>query len=182
VISIRDLQTGRNVRLTAVRDSDAGVIEGWFNDTRFLRYYDFVPALPLRRREVESFLDGFADSSEKYIFALRMIDSEEIIGILGFCQIIWSSGTASLFIGIGNSSCTGRGLGKEALRLLLDFGFNELNFYRLQLNVIAYNEAAIKLYESLGFIREGTYRRHVLRDGIRYDMYLYGLLKDEWKG
>ena len=43
----------------------------------------------------------------------------------------------------------------EALDLLLDFGFNELNFHRIQLNVISYNDAAIALYETLGFVKEG---------------------------
>lgn len=66
------------------------------------------------------------------------------------------------------------------MSLLLDYGFNELNFYRIQLNVISYNENAIKLYEGLGFVKEGSYRDFIFRDGKRHDMYLYGLLKQEW--
>jgi RimJ/RimL family protein N-acetyltransferase len=62
----------------------------------------------------------------------------------------------------------------------LDFGFNELNFYRIQLNVISYNDVAINLYESIGFKKEGIYRNFILRDGKRYDMYLYGMLREEW--
>ena len=48
--------------------------------------------------------------------------------------------------------------------------------------MIAYNERAIKLYEKLGFTREGTLREFIFRDGNRYDMYLYGLLRHEWSG
>ncbi len=43
-----------------------------------------------------------------------------------------------------------------------------------------YNERAIALYEKLGFRREGVYREFLSRDGQRYDMYLYGLLRREW--
>lgn len=178
---MRNLLSGTNVRLTAIRDADLGVIEDWFNDVQFLRYYDMVPALPKQQREVQRWLDNFLDSTEKYVFAVRIMESAEIIGIAGFDEIIWSNGVATLFIGLGDGRYTARGLGKEALQLLLDFGFNELNFYRIQLNVIAYNEVAIHLYEGLGFIKEGTYRKFILRDGKRYDMYLYSLLKEEWK-
>jgi len=76
----------------------------------------------------------------------------------------------------------GKGLGKETMRLLLDFGFNELNFHRIQLNVISYNSTAISLYESVGFKKEGTYREFIYRDGKRYDLYLYGILKEEYAG
>ena len=69
----------------------------------------------------------------------------------------------------------------EALRLMLRFAFHELNLHRLQLTVFAYNEAAIRLYERLGFQREGAFREYLLRDGKRYDMLLYGLLAREWE-
>ena len=45
----------------------------------------------------------------------------------------------------------------------------------------SYNERAIALYEKLGFQREGVHREHLQRDGRRYDMYLYGLLRSEWE-
>lgn len=178
---MRDLLSGPNVRLTAIRDADLETIEGWFNDVRFLRFYDMIPALPKQQREVKKFLDSFLDNNEKYIFAVRCRESEAIIGIAGFYDIIWSNGVATLFIGIGEDRYKSRGWGKEALQLLLDFGFNELNFYRIQLYVISYNKVAVNLYESQGFIREGKHRNFVLRDGKRYDLYLYGLLKEEWQ-
>ena len=67
------------------------------------------------------------------------------------------------------------------MRLLLDYAFGELNLHRFQLTVFAYNERASALYEKLGFVREGVFREFLLRDGTRYDMYLYGLLRREWE-
>ena len=43
------------------------------------------------------------------------------------------------------------------------------------------NERAIALYEKAGFRREGVFREFGQRDGRRYDMYLYGLLRPEWE-
>ena len=177
---MRDLLKGSSIKLTAIKDSDLSIIEGWFNDIKFLRYYDMVPAIPKSHGQMETFIKDFESSDEKYIFAIRTNDTEKIIGVIGFDEIIWSNGVATVFIGIGDKSCTGKGLGKEAMKLILDFGFNELNFYRIQLNVISYNEAALGLYKSLGFVREGTYRNFILRDDKRFDMCLYGMLKPEW--
>ena len=67
------------------------------------------------------------------------------------------------------------------MRLALKFAFDELNLHRVQLTVFAYNDRAIALYEKLGFQREGTFREFLHRDGARYDMYLYGLLRREWE-
>jgi RimJ/RimL family protein N-acetyltransferase len=182
VLVMRNLLEGENVRLTAINDTDIPMIEEWFNDINFLRYYDMLPAIPKNLKQVADMIRDYNDSQEKYIFAIRTKDNNSIIGVAGFDEIIWSNEVSTVFIGIGNKKFTGKGIGSEAMSLLLDFGFCELNFYRIQLNVIAYNERAIKLYERLGFTREGTLRDFIFRDGKRYDMYLYGLLRHEWSG
>ena len=74
----------------------------------------------------------------------------------------------------------GRIYGAEALGLALQFAFQELNLHRVQLTVFSYNQRAIALYEKLGFQREGIFREHLERDGTRFDMYLYGILRPEW--
>jgi Acetyltransferases, including N-acetylases of ribosomal proteins len=178
---MRNLFVGDNIKLTAVKETDIEAMEEWFNDVEFMRHYDMVPAVPHKYKDVEQMIDSFSNTSERYVFSIRLIEKEEFVGIIGFDDIIWSNGVATVFIGIGNKSHTGKGLGKEAMQLLLDFGFNELNFHRIQLNVLSYNTNAIKLYESVGFHKEGTFREFICRDGKRWDMYLYGLLSYEWK-
>jgi len=84
-------------------------------------------------------------------------------------------------IGLGDSANWGKGYGDEATRLALGFAFNELNLHRVQLTVFAYKPRAIHLYEKLGFQKGGIYREFLQRDGRRFDMYLYGLLRHEWE-
>ena len=181
LIIMRNILKGDNIKLTSVRKDDIPIMEEWFNDVEFLRYYDMTPAMPRSGEQIEKMVDRHYCSTEKCMYAIRINETDKIIGVTGFDDIIWSNGTAMFYIGIGDKSYTSKGLGKETMELMLDFGFNELNFHRIHLSVISYNERAIKLYESIGFVREGIYREFINRDGKRYDLYLYGLLRAEWE-
>jgi RimJ/RimL family protein N-acetyltransferase len=178
---MRNLLKGDRVKITAIKEKDIESLGEWFNDLEFMRHYDMVAGIPKDLCEINEMINSFRNTNERYIFAIRENSTERIIGIAGFDEIIWSNGTAVIFIGIGESDFKGKGIGKEAFRLLLDFGFNELNLHKIQLSVLEYNLPAIKLYEGSGFVREGAYREYILKDGIRYDLYLYGLLRTEFR-
>jgi RimJ/RimL family protein N-acetyltransferase len=178
---MRNLLVGERVKITAIKESDKPFLEEWFNDLDFMRHYDMVAGIPKDISDINEMLDGFKGSSDRYIFAIREKSTEKLIGIAGFDEIIWSNSTAVVFIGVGQKEFRGKGFGKEAFKLLLDFGFNEMNFYKIQLTVLQYNLPAIKLYESSGFVKEGTYREYIFKDGKRHDLYLYGLLRREFE-
>lgn len=176
-----NLLKGQNVKLTALREEDIVKLEQWYNDIEFLRFYDMVSAVPKSKRELHEMIHEITQSHDKYIFAIRSNIDETLIGVTGFENILWNNGTAVIYIGIGDKFFRGKGFGKEALALTMQFGFNELNLHRIQLNVLSYNTPALNLYESLGFKKEGVYREFIHRDGIRFDMYLYGILRSEWR-
>ncbi|NLM43577.1 MAG: GNAT family N-acetyltransferase, partial [Clostridiales bacterium] len=169
-VVMRSLLIGKHLKLDALETCDLDIMHHWFNNVEFLRHYDMIPAIPKSQKDMIKLLEYYDSSDEKLIFAVRILDSDKLIGIVGFDEIQWTNGVATTFIGIGDMEARGKGYGKEALDLLLDFGFNELNFHRIQLNVISYNDAAIALYETLGFVKEGIYRELIYRDGKRYDL------------
>lgn len=177
---MRKLLQGKKIKITALREGEEKLLEQWFDDPEFMRYYDVEAAIPKGERGVKDTLDYYNSSNEKLIMALRLAEGDKLIGVCGFDNIIWTNATAFVFIGIGDKELRNKGLGKEALNLLLDYAFNEMNFYKIQLHVIEYNRPAIKLYESVGFVREGLYREYIYRDGTRYHMFLYGMFKGEW--
>lgn len=179
---INKLLQGKKVKLSAFNEEYMEDYETWYNDTGFLRLYDIVSAFPQSSLQLHKMLSDTKEANDEYIFAVKTIKEDKFIGVTGFDNILWNNGTAVIYIGIGDNSFRGKGIGKEALALTLEFGFQELNLHRIQLNVLSYNEPAIALYESLGFKKEGTYREFIHRDGKRFDMYLYGILRSEWEG
>jgi RimJ/RimL family protein N-acetyltransferase len=180
-MSVKELLKGDKVRLTAVRDEDFGVVEKWYGDSGFMRHYDFMPAIPKTGQQLKEIIESSSNAADQCVFAIKENVGDTIIGICGFESIVWNNGTARLYIGLGDSEHRGRGFASEALRLLVDFGFMELNFHCIHLSVIAYNSAAINLYEKVGFVREGIVREFVFRDSKRHDLYMYGMLRGEWE-
>ena len=90
------------------------------------------------------------------------------------------SNLSELGILIGNKNYWGKGIGREACNLVMDYGFRKLNLRKIFLAVFENNITAIKLYESLGFRTEGKLIKHVSVDGVLYDKYLMGLFCNDY--
>lgn len=169
------------VFLNKINEEDMKPIYSWFSDTDFLKFYDYIPPIAQTEKEVDKTFSDYKENEESDIFAIKLIENNQTVGIAGFDDIVKENKVATLFIGIGDKNIRGKGYGTESLNLLLEYGFNVLDFHRIQLNVLEFNKAGIALYEKSGFKKEGIFREFVLRDGKRYNLYLYGLLKREWE-
>jgi RimJ/RimL family protein N-acetyltransferase len=168
------------VRLTAIRETDIDTIIGW-DDHEFLRMQNSGPAYPYPEVAQRAWWSERLKAKDEYHFAIRLVGTDEIIGLFQITEIEWPHLVAWFSIGIGDPDARGKGYGTEALSLGTRFAFDDLNLHRLQLSVFAYNERAIRLYTRLGFTHEGTYREYLQRDGRRHDMLLYGMLAHEWR-
>jgi RimJ/RimL family protein N-acetyltransferase len=115
-----------------------------------------------------------------YSFAIRAREDDHLIGRATIYWIEWQNGNGHIRLGFGAAVDRGKGYGTQALRMLLRFGFAELNLFRVTAHVPEYNEAAIALLKKFGFTQEVCRRKSLERDGRRWDMYVYGLLRDEW--
>lgn len=81
-------------------------------------------------------------------------------------------------IGISVSEAwQGKGVGKELMQAGIDLADKWLNLLRIELEVYADNEAAIRLYEGFGFEREGVMRQHAFRDGRYIDSIMMARLR-----
>lgn len=174
------LLTNATVRLTSLTHDDLPTLVRWHADAEFLRLLDARPARPRHADELRTWLDEQRDARDALLFGVRRLDQDELVGYAMLDGILWTHRTAWVTLAIGDRAHQGRGYGYAALQLLVRFAFGELNLHRLQLTVFSYNTRAIQIYERLGFQREGIYREFLERDGQRYDMYLYGLLRHEW--
>ena len=92
-----------------------------------------------------------------------------------------TSHTCELGIAIGDLAYQGKGYGREAIRLLLDYAFRLRNVRKVYLTVLGENERAIRAYRACGFAEEARWRQHVWSNGRYIDLVGMGILRDEWQ-
>jgi len=114
--------------------------------------------------------------------AICLIENKKHIGNISLTSINWINRSAEYSVFIGEKEEWGKGYAGEASRLILDYGFKELNLHRIHLTVQKENRRAIKLYRGMGFIEEGILRQSVYKNGVYLDMISMAVLKSEYNG
>lgn len=172
---------GDKVILRAVEPSDVASLWEWTQDEETMRYRNFpAPPSPLIEAEKE-YEESCVSMSDCLRLAVTTLDGE-LIGETALRNIDYRSGNADFTIAIGNKEYWGHGYGSDATRTLMAYAFDQLNLYRINLYVHAFNERAIRAYEKCGFQIEGRLREAQYMDGHRSDVLMMGLLRREFVG
>ena len=87
-------------------------------------------------------------------------------------------GTLAIIIGPEHQN---NGYGKDAVSIILRLAFEEMGAHKIELQTWAYNERAIHVYDSLGFIEEGRRRAVAFHHSTFHDQVLMGMLVDEYR-
>jgi RimJ/RimL family protein N-acetyltransferase len=175
---------GENVLLRPIKRSDISCFLRWFNDPEMVQYLDMY--LPMTEMSEEKFIEdlGTTRARSDIIFVVEAIEGESSkpIGNCGLHSISPKDHNATFGIIIGEKDYWGRGYGVEAARLLINYGFQQLNLHRISSTAIAYNDRSIKLHKKLGFREEGRLRQAMFKNGQYHDRVEFGILGEEWKG
>lgn len=139
------------------------------NDYETLRGMMSGIPFPASMSDEQRWLDQQTGYSRgEYQFAIEDFEGD-LVGRCGPIRVDWKNRLAELAIMIG-TPYRGRGYGKEAMALLTDFCFREMNLHKLKVTVYAFNEPAIRTYEANGFVREGLLKNELFRDGAWQDV------------
>lgn len=171
---------GQRVRLCAPRPEDSTEMALWTEDGEYLRQVDTDFARPRTSAQAGEQIPFNLPHNAVY-FHIRSLAEDQLIGFIVLHSIEWNNGCGTVSLGIGRPEWRGKGYGTEALRLVLNYAFYELNLYRVGLDVIGDNLQAIRAYEKVGFRHEGALRGAVHRDGVRVDRLYMGILAEEYK-
>ena len=167
------------LRPLAAEDLD-GPYGKWLNDSQVTRFLE-TGVFPTTHSALKRYLDAVGRSPENVLLAIVDKATDRHIGNIKLGPIHWQHRRADLGILIGEGEFQGRGLGREAVSLLLEYGFQRLNLHKITLGVDAEHAQAVRLYESLGFKTEGTLPQHLFREGKYRDKYVMGILADAYR-
>lgn len=167
---------GRLIRLRPVERGDLPIFVRWINDPEVTEFLKLDP--PMSLEDEEAWFAHVLRSKDK-VFS---IDTKEgrLIGNIGTVNLDWSNRRTEIGIMIGEKDCWSRGYGRDAIRTLLGYLFEELNLNRVGLFADSSNARALNCYGRCGFHREGVYREYRYKRGRYIDCVFMSMLRREW--
>lgn len=125
------------------------------------------------------YVKSVQNSETTRAFAIRLKSSAEHVGNVSLQKIDRTNQSAELAILIGEKDAWGLGVGTEAYRLLMDYGFNELNLNRIYSGQTARNSAMIRVCEKVGMTKEGVLRQAMFKNGEYLDVVIFAILRGD---
>ena len=170
---------GKQVYLAVMEREDCKMVWSDFE-------YDFDnPAEPLNIGHSVEKADEWYDEIQKLqgkenVRLGIFLNDGTIIGDVALQGIDEVNRSCLIGMGIAKIENRNKGYGLEAIRLILDHGFNIMGLERITGNTLEINKASIKVMEKAGFTLEGRERKAVYLAGKKYDRLNYALLAEEY--
>ena len=171
---------GEKVYLRPRDMEDIDPIVTWLNDEEVRQY--LYMASPLNRITERKYIENSLYKDDRDIrLGIVLKESDQLIGSIGLSGISIPHRHARLGLFIGDKSCWSKGYGTEAIKLVLGYGFDELNLHRIYLGVFDFNKRAMRAYEKSGFTKEAILQAEIYKNGRYWDTHLMSILEHEWR-
>lgn len=173
---------GKTIYLRALEESDLeGSYLSWLNDPEVTRYTT-TGLFPQTKEKLRAFYQKISSDPTAVYFAIADKKTHAHIGNVKLDKIDWINRRCEFGILIGEKRYWGKGIGKEATRLAVEYAFTKLNLNKVCLSVVETNVAAVKCYRSVGFKQEGVLEEmHHDHTRNKYVAHLvFGLLKRDF--
>lgn len=170
---------GDRIYLSPRNSEDVEQFTQWLNDFETTDYLGRSGTLITIEGE-KKYLEE--NNSPESTFVIVTLDNNKMIGTVSLEKINWRNRTATLGIFIGDKDFRNKGYGTEAIKLILEYGFKYLNLYNIKLDLMGFNERALKCYEKCGFKEYGRRRKCEYLNGKYYDIISMDILSDEFNG
>ena len=173
---------GTRIYLRGFEKKDlSGNYFNWANDPA-VTHYLFMGAKPNIFENMEEWFNTMRHDASETLFVICDKQNNKVVGFCGLHRIDWIGRTAEYRIFLGEKDYWGKGIGQEAGKLLVRYGFEKLNMNKVWLGVTDENVPAIKSYEKLGFVHEGVLRQDNYRNSKYYNTVRMSILRDEYYG
>lgn len=174
---------GERVRLRSFELSDLDVVMMYWNNLELRNLVGSADRGPVSSGDEEEWIRGtwkLRKERKAFTFAIEIVADGKLIGGTGLFDVDWTSRSGMFGISIYDPKLWGKGYGREATSLVLDFAFRILNLNRVELDTFDFNRRAQKCYLKAGFKEVGRRREARFIDGEYRDDIIMDILRDEW--
>jgi ribosomal-protein-alanine N-acetyltransferase len=133
----------------------------WLNDKEVNQYLEsrFVLATI---ENVKKFIESVSKSENNYFFAIVDNESHTHVGNIKIGPVNTFHKRGDIGILVGNKNFWGKGVATEAISLISDFAFNNLNLDKVMAGCYSNNIGSYKAFIKCGFVEEGLFKHHCI--------------------
>jgi RimJ/RimL family protein N-acetyltransferase len=173
------------VRLEYFEEQDVEQLMSWINSEELMiNWAGNLFSFPLSQKAMKWYLKDTNDLQKSDALVYRVVDEEsaEVVGHISLGGISRKNRSARISrVLVGSAAYKGKGLCKHMMRAVCKVGFETLGLHKISLGVYSFNEAAIKCYQSAGFVIEGVSRDALFHNGEFWSLVEMGILESEWQ-
>lgn len=148
----------------------------WINDYKNNKYLHYD--LPLKEDKTLLWFNSIKDRKDRVDYTITY--DGEPVGLIGLINIDNKNRKGEYYITLGGEKYKGKGIASVASDMLIKEGFNTYNLNKIYLYTEVENTSAQRLFERIGFIKEGLLREDLIQEGRKVDRFLYGLVIAEY--
>ena len=176
-----DVLKGKTVTLGLLSREDCRTL--WENDEYDFDHPTDLPHMGLSPEKADDWFEEIQrDQGVRHVrLGIFLNDGGRVIGDVALQDIDRQNRSCSVGMGFAKRTDRGKGYGKEALALMLDYGFRYLGLERIWAATTDLNEAAKQSLLRSGFTHEGTERHALWICGAYHDRLIFGRLREEWE-
>ncbi|MBB6697410.1 GNAT family N-acetyltransferase [Clostridium algidicarnis] len=161
---------GEKICLRAYKQEDIQIATSFVNDKELKKFLVTDIPFPMSLWEEDEWIKSQkSNKNGEYNFAIEDIKTKMYIGGCGIQNVNWLTRVALVGIMIGDKDYLGKGYGTDAMKVLMNFIFKDMNIHKIRLSTFSFNIRAQKSYEKCGFKVEGILKDEVFKDGKYYD-------------
>jgi len=176
---MKQVLESNRIKLRSLKFPDTEVIRKFAKDRKITKYTFVIPP-PFTKEQTQVFIRKTKKERKEgisYYFGIELKENGKLIGMINLVKIDRKNKNAEIGFWLAKKY-QGKGLAKEALNMILDFGFKELKLKRIEARVLHKNEPAQKLLEKTGFKLEGRLRKKTFFKNQWFDDLIYSILKE----
>lgn len=167
---------GKVVGLRAIEVEDLPLLLQWRNKPEFRKYFREYRELGIENQNIWYNQKVLSDDCTR-MFAIADLDTGELLGACGLCYIDWINRCADFSIYIGkNDLYIDSVYANDAAKVLIKYGFEELNLHRLWTEIYSIDEKKKVFFKELGFVHEAIHHQTHWTGGEWVDSWYYRLL------
>lgn len=168
------------IHLRLFKKSDIDLKVKWINDPDINKYLHYD--LPLCPDRTLNWYQSIMNNSSREDYIYEVIDNDITIqlGLIGLIDIDKKNRKAEFYIINGEKKYWGRGFASEATKKFLHHVFLKHDLNKIYLFTEVDNVSAQKLFEKIGFEKEGLLNQDLIHMGKKIDRYYYGIYREDF--